>query len=642
MQTRAAVRGTQIVAAMVAIAAAAGLVLRLTSAPAESDDWPSYGHDPGGLRFSPLAEINRTNVSRLRVAWTFHTGDVRDQGGNRRTGFETTPIVVDGSLYLTTGLNRVVALDPETGAERWSWDPRIDASWNFGDGLINRGVASWLDASRPAGQPCRRRIYEATLDARLVALDSATGRPCADFGEAGQVALSGVPGYRQGVYHMTSPPAVIEGLVIVGSAIDDNGASDMPSGVVRAFDARTGALRWTWDPIPAGARAGAANAWSVMAVDPDRHLVFVPTGSASPDYLGALRPGDNRWANSVVALRAATGEVAWGFQLVHHDLWDYDTAAPPLLTTIGRGGRRTPVVVAGNKTGFLYVLHRDTGRPVFPVEERRVPASDVPGEVAWPTQPFPTAPPAVARQHLGPDEAWGVTPEEQTACREAIAGLRNEGLFTPPSVRGTLVFPGNLGGMNWSGFAADPERGLLVVNTNDLPARVRLIARERFAQEARANADRSEFAPQAGTAYGMARRFLQAASGLPCNPPPWGQLTAVDLLHGTLRWQVPLGSMQGFGGSRGALPPGAVNIGGPIVTAGGLVFVAGTLDPHIRAFDIESGRELWAGELPATGNATPMTYRIRGGKQYVVVAAGGHAKVPEGKLSDALVAFALP
>src|SRR5437016_4262028 len=409
------------------------------------DDWPCYGHDPGGMRYSPLAEINRENVSRLKVAWVFHTGDISDGSRDRkRSGFETTPIVVDGTLYLTTPFNRVIALDPETGAQRWAYDPLVDPTGDYGDGLINRGVAAWLDSARPAGQPCRRRIFEATLDARLIALDATTGKPCADFGKSGQVSLRSVPRYIGGWYHMTSPPAVIDDIVVVGSAIDDNTRADMPAGVVRAFDARSGALRWSWDPIPpspsardsanAGApntwRSGAANAWSVMAVDPERDLVFVPTGSASPDYYGGLRPGDDKWADSVVALRAKTGEVAWGFQLVHHDLWDYDTASPPLLATLSHNGQSVPVVIQGNKTGFLYVLNRDTGAPVFPVEERPAPQTDVPGEVTSPTQPFPVAPPALAPQKLSADDVWGLTSEDREACRRLLRGFRNEGIFT--------------------------------------------------------------------------------------------------------------------------------------------------------------------------------------------------------------------
>jgi quinoprotein glucose dehydrogenase len=418
----------------------------------------------------------------------------------------------------------------------------------------------------------------------------------------------------------------------------------MPGGVVRAFDARTGALRWSWEPLAAthgGFRSGAANAWSIITVDADRHLVFVPTGSASPDYFGGMRPGDDKWADSVVALRASTGTLVWGFQLVHHDLWDYDVAAPPLLATLVHGGAKLRVVIAGDKSGFLYVLNRETGQPVFSVQERPVPPSDVPGELASPTQPFPVAPRALAPQGVkGP---WGRTPKETEECRQQLQSLRTEGVFTPPSTQGIVAIPGNIGGSNWSGYAFDPQRSLLVANTNNLPFEVRLVPRTKSGRQSRSSqerlSERGEYATQTGTPYGMFRRPLFSSANLPCVPPPWGTLTAVDLARGEVRWQVPLGTWK-FAGSNEQ--GGTISLGGPIVTAGGLVFIAGTvLDPYIRAFDVETGQELWTAELPAPGHATPMTYQFRG-KQYLVIAAGGHAKLTEEPLSDALVAFALP
>lgn len=623
---------------------------------AASDDWPYYGHDAGGMRYSPLTQINRENVSQLKVAWTFHTGDISDgSGGRPRSGFETTPILVDGTLYLTSGFNRVIALNPETGEQRWAFDPKIDTTWDFGDGLVNRGVASWLDTASNQ-QTCRRRIFEATLDARLIALDAATGKPCAHFGTNGEVSLRDVPDYWQGIYHMTSPPAVVDNIVVVGSAINDNMRAVMPSGVVHAFDARTGALLWKWDPIPPNSeaaagkddsslktwRTGAANAWSVIVADPERHLFFVPTGSPSPDMYGGLRPGDDKWADSVVALRAKTGEIAWGFQLVHHNLWDYDTAAAPLLTTITREGRKIPVVIQGNKSGFVYVLNRATGAPIFPIQERPVPKSDIPGEAASPTQPFPSAPPALAPQHLTADEVWGLTPADLDACRAELQALRNEGIFTPPSLKGTLTIPGHVGGMNWSGSAFDAQRGLLIVNTNNLPYIVRLIPRADFDNPANRNLP-GEYGSQTGTPYAMYRiPFVAPGSHLPCSAPPWGTLSAVDIAAGTIRWQIPYGSMGIFGGSHPGIPAGSLSLGGPIVTAGGLVFIAGTIDPYLRAFDVETGKELWNGSLPTSGHATPMTYRLPNGKQFVVIAAGGHAKIPQESQGDALVAFTLP
>lgn len=633
------------------------ILARLLCAQTTPDtNWAYYGGDAGGMRYSQLTQVNPENVSKLKITWVFHTGDVSDgKHGKQRSGFEATPILVDRLLIFTTGFNRVIAVNSETGTLQWTYDPKIDPTWDYGDALVNRGVAMWLDTARSvqSGGVCRCRIFEATLDARLIALDAATGIPCANFGNKGEVSLRDVPRYRPGQYHMTSPPAIIDDLVVVGSAINDNNRVDMPSGVVRAFDARTGALRWSWDPIEKNKQTssgseekakmwqtGAGNAWSVMAVDVERDLVFIPTGSASPDYYGGLRLGDDKWANSVVALRGKTGEFVWGFQLVHHDLWDYDSAAPPLLATLRRAAKQIPVVIQGNKTGLLYVLNRETGVPVFPVEERPVPQSDVPGEVTSATQPFPVAPPPLVPQKLSADAVFGVSPGDRESCQQWIRSFRNDGIFTPPSLQGTLVVPGNIGGITWSGYAFDPVDNLLVVPTNNIAGVARLIPREKI-EEAVQGGEDGEYGRQIGSPYGMYRRFLQAASDLPCTPPPWGMLSAVDMNEGTIKWQVPLGSMQYFGGGHESLPPGSIGFGGPIITASGLVFIGNTFDPYIHAFDIQTGRELWKAQLPASGNATPMTYSVNG-KQYLVIAAGGHPKITEEALNDALVAFTLP
>lgn len=622
------------------------LLIKVNTAVA--DEWKSYGRDPGGTRYSPLKQITPANVGQLKRAWEFHTGDVSDGAGHQeKSGFETTPLLVGGRLFLSTAFNRIIALDPATGRQFWSYDPRIDRTLWYGDGLINRGVAAWQDP-KASGTTCAVRLFEATADARLVSVSAATGKPCVDFGTQGQVNLSeGVKNYKSGWYHMTSPPIVVDGVVVVGSAIDDNQAAEMPDGIVRGFDARTGKLLWSWEPLtqPVGVadnawRTGAGNAWSILSADPKLHLVYVPTGSASPDYYGGLRPGDDHWANSVVALDSRTGKLAWGFQLVHHDLWDYDTAAAPLVTTMSLNGRRTPILVAGNKTGMIYVLDPSTGIPVLPIEERPVPASTLPGEISSPTQPFPTTTPILARQSLPAAEAWGLTREDREACKADLAGLSGVSVFSPPSTQGVLAVPGNLGGINWSGFAWDRRHERLIVAISNLPFKVQMIPAAQFAAGARGEFH-GETAPELGTPYAMVRAPLKSPSGLPCNPPPWGELVAVDLAAGRIVWRSPVGSMDQVFGPQVRTVPGSIMLGGPIVTASGLIFVGGTMDRQFHAISANTGRELWHASLEASAHAMPLTYQYHG-RQFVLIAAGGHAKISEEGTGDSLIAFALP
>jgi quinoprotein glucose dehydrogenase len=625
-------------------------------------DWPKYGRDPEGTRYTPLNQINRDNVAYLEVAWEYHTGDFSDgSDGRPETTFQATPILVEDVLYLATVYGRVIALDPETGAEIWTYDPGVDPTIDRGE-FANRGVTYWRDAGDIQGQTCARRIFVATIGARLVAVDATNGTPCADFGHAGQVDLSrgvDLAEYQADTreYGVTSPPVVIGDLVIVGSAIGDNRSATLERGIVRAFDARTGELRWSWDPIPrepadpafatweddSAMRTGAANIWAPMSVDVDRDLVFVPTSSPSPDYYGGERLGSNSYADSVVALRGSTGEVVWHFQIIHHNLWDYDLPAQPSLITVRKDGRDIPAVAQATKMGFLFLLHRETGEPIFPVEERPVPQSDVPGEESWPTQPFPTVPQPLARMTLSADDAWGLTPWDQGQCRNLIERYRNEGIFTPVSLDGTIQFPGVSGGTNWGSVAFEPERGWVILNMSHLPSITGLIPREKLDSGQFDLPDDAALSRMRGTPYGLFRiSAMLSPLGLPCIKPPWGTILAVDTATGEVKWEVPLGTIRDAAPVPLPLRWGMPSQGGPIVTESGLVFIGAAMDNYLRAFDLETGRELWKGRLPAGGQATPMSYRLsENGRQFVVIAAGGHGRLGT-DIGDSVVAFALP
>ena len=611
--------------------------------------WTHYGGDAGGTRYAQIEQIDRSNVGSLEQVWEFHSGDLSIQpAALHHSAHEATPILVRDKLIYCTPFNRVIALDPGSGKKLWEYDAKISLDQQPANQFICRGVSYWEDAS--AHGECGARIFMGTNDARLIAVDADSGRACGDFGKAGQVHIDiGMSLLWPGEFQITSAPAVIGDVVVVGSAISDNARADAPRGTVRAFDARSGAPRWTFDPIPndrpeswqkdSAARTGQANVWSTMSVDPVRDLVFLPTSSASPDFFGGERPGDNRYANSVVALRGATGELVWNFQTVHHDIWDYDLAAQPNLVEIQPNGEGAPVaaVLQPTKTGLVFTLDRETGKPLYPVEERAVPTDAVHGEWLSPTQPFPQKPPPLVPQRITPDEAWGFTFLDRGACRKEIASHRSDGLFTPPSVEGTILYPFTGGGVNWGGAAWDPQRQWLVVNTNRVMHVITLIPADEVEKAQRADPD-TEISPQTGTPFGMKREVLLSPIGVPCNPPPWGALTAVDMKRGEIVWEVPLGTTEGrvpFMRRNYGMP----GVGGPMITSGGLVFISAATDNYLRAIDIESGRELWKGKLPAGGQATPMTYSF-GGRQYVVIAAGGHSTLGT-HAGDSIVAFAL-
>ncbi len=674
--------------------AAAALLLACTApvtrpTPVPDGDWPAYGRNAEGDRFSPLSQITRDNVGRLEVAWRFHTGETGPGFETRSpTALEATPLVSSGTMYLSTPLGRVFALDPVTGAERWRFDPSVDRTIGFGD-FANRGVALWSDGSSSSGASCRTRVFVSTIDARLISLDAASGTPCPGFGTAGVVNLrDGLrnPPNNPSEYEQTSPPTIVNDIVVVGSAIADNNRTDAASGEVRGFDVRTGMLRWTWHPVPHDSgdpgwrtwigplahRTGGANAWTIFAADPARDLVFIPTSSASVDYYGGERRGENLYSNSLVAIRASTGKRVWHFQTVRHDLWDYDNASPPALVQLrvsGRtvpvvvrdidnasppelvrtrvSGRTVPAVVLATKTGQLFVLNRETGVSIFPITEGPVPASDVEGEAAWPTQILGSGLPPLSPQRLSLNEVWGPTIADRDACRRRFMELRNDGAFTPPSLGGSLIIPANVGGAHWGGVAYDRERDVVIVPTNRIASVVTLIPRAAYeAQRAQATVGErvgTEYAMMRGTPYVLKREPFLAPSGAPCTPPPFGALTAVNLRTRQIEWTVPLGTTETLAAIGLAVPPdiqGVINLGGPIATAGGLVFIGATIDPYLRAFDIQTGAELWKSRLPAGGKATPMTYLGADGRQYVVISAGGDGKA-WGK-SDEVIAFALP
>ncbi len=616
--------------------------------------WPIYGGDAAGTRYSPLTEIDRNNVSGLQPVWTFHTGDFVDGKDGRPMGaFQVTPVLFDDVLIFCSPRNRVFAIDAQTGEERWRYDPKIreERPWGF----TCRGVATWIRPDSDEKSACSERVFTATNDARLIALDARTGVPCGGFGAAGVVDLTvGVSNVYPGEYGVTSPPTVIGGVVAVGALVADNRRVDAPSGVVRGFDVETGALRWSFDPVPPGTpprppgpngepsyHIGTANAWSIFSADPERDLLFVPTGNTSPDFFGGLRHGIDYYSSSVVALRGQTGDVVWHFQTVHHDVWDYDVASQPLLIDVETESGWIPAVVQGTKMGHIFILHRETGVPLFPVEERAVPQGAVAGETLSPTQPFPSYPPPLHPKQVTTDDAWGFTPLDRSICRGLIEQHRSEGMFTPPSLEGTLQFPGTAGGMNWGGIAYDPVRRLLVTNLNKMPNVLTLIPQDEVGS-VEANPPFLIYFAQEGTPYAVAQGVLISPLGVPCTTPPWGTVLAFDLGRERLAWEEPLGTTRDLAPVPISLPLGLPNMGGPIATASGVIFIGAAMDDYLRAYDSETGEELWKGRLPGGGQATPMTYRaVPGGRQFVVIAAGGHATLGTTQ-GDALVAFALP
>lgn len=599
-------------------------------------DWNQYGGE-GGQQFTELEQINRSNLDRLVPAWTYRSGDLNQGFTDKAHSFQANPIFWNNMLYISTSANWVIAIDAVSGEERWKFDPQLPKDIDYSESA-SRGVAIWHGDV----EVCPHRIIMGTLTGFVHALDALTGEACNDFGVAGRVDMSveaGGNGNWLGHHGITSPPAIAGDSVIVGSSIGDNRMVESPRGIVRSLNVITGAVTWIWDPIPrapedplraewAGNSAsitGGANAWPPLSVDMARNLVFVSTSSPSADFYGGERLGDNRHANSLVALNIDTGAVVWHQQLVHHDVWDYDIPSQPTLTTIQRGGTAIDAVVVVTKTGMLFAFARDDGRPIYDITERPVPQSDVPGELLSATQPFSSVPPLVDQSVLTEEDAFGIAWFDRLGCQNVLRELRSEGIFTPPSLKGSILSPGYAGGANWGGVAIDPDRQIAITNVNQIPALVRLIPRESIeALRDSGELDGWDISAQTGTPYFMARRFFLSPLGLPCTRPPWGKLVAVDLREGTILWDIPLGTIRDLAPS--VVPNfawGVPNLGGALLTRSGLIVIGAATENTLRIFDVETGEELWSHRLPTAAIATPMSYEVDG-EQYIAITVGGH------------------
>ena len=613
-----------------------------------------------GAKYSPLKQINSQNVAQLEKAWEYHTGDLpAGAPQNAMIAFEDQPSLIEGNLVVCSVARRVIALDPVTGQQHWAFDPK--------DGLDEkkigmrkcRGIANWIDSQAADGAFCKSRIFLGTADYRLIALDAKSGKPCDGIGDHGIVKMpASKPELFPGELVATSNPAVVNDVVVVGSAVADNQRQDAPSGRVLAFDARSGEQRWEFDPVPRNADdpalqswskgtdgIGGGNVWSSMAVDQKLDLVYLPTTSASGDFYGGDRLGDNHYTSSIVALRGATGEVVWHFQPVHHNVFDYDMPAQPMLIDFPHNGQMVPALLQHTKMGMMFVFDRATGEPLVPIEERPVPQEGaVAGEKLSPTQPFPVGMPTLAPHGFSPDDAWGFTPIDKWLCRRTIESYKYGPIYTPVSEQGTILSPSAGGGPNWGGGGYDPDSHIMVVPTNRVPMVIKLVPR------AQANLDGAQsietggkmLFPSAGQPYATQVEPLLSPLGAPCSTPPWAALTAVDLEKKEILWEVPLGSIENM--SPLPMPEsmaklGTPGAGGPLVTAGGVVFIGYTLDDKLRAFDLHSGAELWSTALPAAGTAVPITYEVNG-EQYVVIAAGGHSMY-QSTMGDSVVAYRL-
>ncbi|OZI50695.1 glucose/quinate/shikimate family membrane-bound PQQ-dependent dehydrogenase [Bordetella genomosp. 4] len=637
-----------------------------------AEDWPSYGRTEGGVRYSPLTQINDSNAKNLQVAWTYRTGDFRTENDSAETTNEVTPIKVGDKLFLCTPHQFLDALDAATGKRLWRYDPKLKADKTF-QHLTCRGVsyhdagnterfpASLAKGDSTASTICPRKILLPANDGRLIAVNADNGQKCSDFGNDGEIDLQkSMPHAYPGGYNPTSPPVVTSTTIVIGGSVTDNFSNKEPSGVIRGYDVRTGALKWVFDTgaqdpnaMPGEATQfvhNSPNAWAPLAYDAQSDVVYVPTGVGTPDIWGGDRdPLKERYANSMLALDATTGRLIWHFQTTHHDLWDMDVPAQPSLMDVTlANGQTMPAIYVLTKTGNVFVLDRRNGQPIVPVTEKAVPQNVARGpqtrdERYAPTQPF-SALNLAPQEKLTDKDMWGATMLDQLMCRVIFKRLNYDGIYTPPSENGTLVFPGNLGVFEWGGMSVNQDRQVALMNPIGLPFVSKLIPEDanRPHKEKHAGAE-SGVQPMYGTPYGVELNPFLSPLGLPCKAPAWGYVAGVDLQNHQVVWKKRIGTIRDSLPQLFQLPPlkiGVPGLGGPISTAGNVMFVAATQDNYLRAFNVSNGELLWEGRLPAGGQATPMTYAVNG-KQYVVVMAGGHASFGT-KMGDYLVAYALP
>lgn len=622
----------------------------------QQTDWKHWGNTTHGDRFAALDQINKQNVNQLEVAWVAHTGDIPQSNGSGAED-QNTPLQIGDTLFVCTPYSKVLALDVDSGKEKWRYDSKATApNWQRcrGLGYYEDAQAAAVPAAQPAA--CPRRLFLPTTDARLIAINADNGQPCADFGDNGSVDLSvGMGEVKPGYYQQTSTPLVAGNVVVVGGRVADNYSTGEPPGVVRAYDVHTGKLAWAWDPgnpaitgLPPEGQTytrGTPNVWSAMSYDAKLNLVYLPTGNATPDFFAGERTAlDDKYSSSIVAVDATTGQVRWHYQTTHHDLWDFDLPAQPLLYDLpdSKGGT-TPVLVQTSKQGMIFMLNRETGEPVAKVEERPVPAGNVEGERYSPTQPYSVGMPMIGNQTLTESDMWGATPIDLLICRIEFKAMRHEGVFTPPGLDRSLQFPGSLGGMNWGSVSVDPNNGLMFVNDMRLGLANYMVPRANVAKNA--SGIEMGIVPMEGTPFGAMRERFLSPLGIPCQKPPFGTMSAVDLKSGKLVWQVPVGTVQDTGplGIRMhmPIPIGMPTLGASLSTQSGLLFFAGTQDFYLRAFDTATGNEIWKARLPVGSQSGPMTYvSPKTGKQYIVINAGGARQSPD--RGDYIIAYALP